>query len=361
MLKTTILCSMISVVNLLPFCNIKARALRRTSFLFFCVVIFSLLSCTPDSLTQVKITGSTMGTSYHVTVVAEGIDADNLKRQIDALLVKTNQQMSTYDPDSELMMFNRAPIGRPFELSAELAFVLSESQRINVATEGAFDVTVGPLVNRWGFGPEQERPIPDASELAELMQNVGAKWLKISEDGRQAVRQRDIFVDLSAIAKGFGVDQVAELLRSSGYENYLVEIGGELRVQGFNALGAPWRVAIERPSLAPGSIQAAINLVDQAVATSGSYRNFRDVDGRRYSHTIDPVSGAPVVHNLVSVTVLADTCAEADALATGFSVLGPEASLDYAEQQGLAIFVLFEVDGRVQERWSSAFNHYLSK
>ncbi|BFM11490.1 FAD:protein FMN transferase ApbE [Simiduia litorea] len=300
-----------------------------------------------------------MGTSYHVTVVADGVDADGLKAQIDALLLRINQQMSTYDSDSELMQFNRSEQGKPFELSPELAFVLSESQRINLLTQGAFDVTVGPLVNRWGFGPEEERVIPAAEELATILENVGAKWLSISDDGRQAIRRRPIFVDLSAIAKGFGVDQVAELLRDEGYLNYLVEIGGELRVKGHNALGLPWRIAIERPNLAPGSVQAAIALLNRSVATSGSYRNFRDVDGERYSHTINPVTGFPVAHNLVSVTVVTDTCAEADAFATGFSVMGPEASLAYAESNNMAIFMLTEVDGRVVERWSSAFNQYL--
>ncbi|MDN3639584.1 FAD:protein FMN transferase [Simiduia curdlanivorans] len=357
----TILCLMTSVVKLLFLRIIKARALRRTSFLFFCAVLFSVLSCAPAPSPQVKITGPTMGTSYHVTVVADGVDGDALKAQIDAVLLKINQQMSTYDPESELMHFNNSAPGKSFRLSPELAFVLSESQRINALTHGAFDVTVGPLVNRWGFGPEEEGVIPDAEELATIMQNVGAQWLRISDDGRQAVRQRPIYIDLSAIAKGFGVDQVAELLRDNGYANYLVEIGGELRVEGHNALGLPWRIAIERPSLAPGSVQAAIGLLNRSVATSGSYRNFRDVDGKRYSHTIDPTTGAPVTHNLVSVTVIADTCAEADAFATGFSVMGPEASLDYAESNDMAIFLLAEIDGRVVERWSSAFNQYIDK
>lgn len=347
------------VVNLSLLRNVKARALRRASFLFLSALAFLLVACSSGQQPHVKVAGATMGTTYHVTVVAKDVDSKKLKDQIDSLLLDVNRQMSTYDPDSELMQLNRSAVGQPFNLSAELAFVLAESQRINADTNGAFDVTVGPLVNRWGFGPDAELPPPNSDEILALKERVGSQWLTLSDDSRQAIRKRDIFVDLSAIAKGFGVDQLANMLIDSGYQNFLVEIGGELRVRGLNASGEPWRVAIERPNLAPGTVQASVGISDMSVATSGSYRNFREIDGKRFSHTIDPVTGSPVDHNMVSVTVLASNCAEADALATAFSVMGPEASIDYAESNQLPIFILIMENGMLLEKWSSAFSKFL--
>lgn len=300
-----------------------------------------------------------MGTSYHVTVTGAVESVEELQGKVDEVLIAVNKQMSTYDASSELMKLNVWPVGQPFPLSPALSSVLAESQRINVLTQGAFDVTVGPLVNRWGFGPNDTQDVPDALEIETLLARVGSRWLSLSNDGRTAVRLKDIFIDLSAIAKGFGVDQVAKLLDGLGYQNYLVEIGGEIKVSGHNGLNEPWRIAIERPELAQGSIQAAIAISDNAMATSGSYRNYQIVDGKRFSHTIDPTTGSPVTHSMVSVTVIAPACEEADALATGFSVMGPDATLAIAEQHQIPVFLLEQVNGQIRERWSTSFSPYL--
>ncbi|UTA49403.1 FAD:protein FMN transferase [Simiduia sp. 21SJ11W-1] len=338
---------------------LKARARKRTSFLFLWLLVFCLVACQADPAAYEKLAGKTMGTSYHVTLVGEVEDAASLQAEIDALLVQVNKEMSTYDPESTLMQLNRAPLGEAFALPAGLQYVLAESGRLHEATGGAFDVTVGPLVNRWGFGPEAEQALPSAEEIAALQARVGFGYLSFSESGGTVTRERDVFVDLSAIAKGYGVDRVAELLQGKGFDNFLVEIGGELRLAGVNPYGKPWRIAVERPELAPGSVQAAIGVSDMAMATSGNYRNFRWIDGKQYAHTISPVTGWPVEHQMLSVTVLAENCTLADGLATAFSVMGPADTLAYAQKHGLAVFLLEQQGDKIVERWSKAFEPYL--
>jgi FAD:protein FMN transferase len=358
-LKTTTSCLTTSVVDLKFFVLTQTRARKRTSFLFFGLLIFLLSACSQEPAEHYRLSGSTMGTSYHITLVGSVQDLVQLQAEVDRVLQAVNQQMSTYIADSELMQLNRAPLGQSVNVSKQLAFLLAESRKLHQASNGAFDVTVGPLVNRWGFGPDEEQTAPTVAEIQALLQRVGFENLKFGEAGRQVSRERDVFVDLSAIAKGYGVDQVAELLRSLGYQNYLVEIGGELRLSGHNPDGRKWNIAIERPELAPGSVQAAIAITDRAVATSGSYRNFKMVDGRRLSHTIDPTTGWPVEHDLVSVTVIAETCAQADGLATAFSVMGPEQTLEYASANAIPVFLLELRGDKIIERWSTAFEPYL--
>ncbi len=356
-------CSTTLVADLIATCYTKARALRRTSFLLFGLCIF-LLGCsdTVSVLPHVKVAGQTMGTQYHVTLVAE-TDADALKAAFDKRLAEINKVMSTYDPESELMQINRAPVAQPLPISDDLAAVLALSLQIYSQTAGGFDVTVGPLVNRWGFGPVEAKGKPDEAEVATLLASVGSDALTLeqADSGWQLVKHKPVFIDLSAIAKGWAVDELAGMLVARGYQDFLVEIGGELRVSGKNARGANWSIAVERPSLAQGGVQAAIGVSNLAVATSGSYRNYQMYNGVQYSHTIDPSTGQPVTHNMVSITVLADTCAEADALATGFNVMGPEAALAEAEARGLAVFILVDEGGEIRELSSSHFLPYLSQ
>lgn len=340
-------------------CITKARARKRTSFLFFCWLVIGLCACSPGLSPQVKFAGSTMGTSYHITLVGEVADQAALQAQIDARLRLVNAQMSTYQPESELMQVNGAGLEQPIALSQALYYVLEQSERIHRLSDGAFDVTVGPLVNRWGFGPVEQQGLPDAAEIEALRAMVGQHKLTLDAAGRTLRKSAPVFIDLSAIAKGYGVDQVAELLTALGYQNFLVEIGGELRVAGLNARGEPWRIAIERPQLAQGSVQATMGVSDRSVATSGSYRNFVMAGNTRYSHTIDPVTGMPINHNLVSVTVVAENCTEADGLATAFHVLGAERALQLADRLGVAIFLLEERDGGIVESWNQDFAPYL--
>ena len=306
-----------------------------------------------------KLSGPTMGTRYHVTVVKvpEDVAQAELQSSIDAELAAVNQEMSTYIPDSELMRFNRAPVGQPVEVSQHLAEVIAQALSIYRRSDGAFDVTVGPLVNLWGFGPNPEpETVPDDAEIAKLQQVLGSDALAL--EGRALTKSRDVAIDLSAIAKGHGVDRVAELLEAKGIRNYLVEVGGELRTAGVNPQGQPWRIGIERPT-AGQVVQKPIQVSGKAVATSGDYRNYYERDGKRYAHSIDPRTGRPVEHKLASVTVIADNCAEADGLATALNVMGADAALKLAEKEGLAVFLLVKADNGFEERYSAAFGPYL--
>ncbi|WOX05488.1 FAD:protein FMN transferase [Microbulbifer pacificus] len=300
-----------------------------------------------------------MGTAYHITVVdvPSALRKADLQSAIDAELAAVNQEMSTYIPDSELMRFNAAPVGEVVEISQHLADVIARSLQIYQHSGGAFDVTVGPLVNLWGFGPLPEpEKIPADEAIAELLQVIGSDALVL--DGNRLSKTRSVQIDLSAIAKGHGVDRIADLLEGKGITNYLVEVGGELRTAGVNPQGAIWRVGIERPS-AGQVVQKPIQVSGKGIATSGDYRNYYERDGKRYVHTMDPRTGRPVEHRLASVTVIADTCAEADGYATALNVMGADAALKLAEEQQLAVFLLVKTDSGFEERASTAFKPYL--
>lgn len=319
----------------------------------------------PDaSATDVRrLSGRTMGTYYNLTLVAAagerfGFDDETMQAAIDAQLRVINQHLSTYIADSELMRFNAADVDQWHAISEPLHEVLRIGHRISELTDGAFDVTVGPLVNLWGFGPDPERQsLPDGAEIEELLQRVGYRFLEI--DGPQARKRAPIFVDLSGVAKGYGVDWLSRYLETAGIVNFLVDIGGDLRVRGLNPDGVPWRIAVETPSAERSGIQQVANISDVALVTSGDYRNFREQDGQRRSHIIDPVTGRPVDHTLTSVTVIAATAAEADALATGLMVMGTQAALELAEREGIAVFLIERHAGEFEETYSSAFTPYL--
>ncbi|MFC6635573.1 FAD:protein FMN transferase [Microbulbifer taiwanensis] len=319
--------------------------------------------CSPASKTW-QLQGPTMGTSYHITVVdvPPRVVRAELQRLVDVELQQVNQEMSTYIDDSELMRFNRGPIGEAVPVSGHLADVVEMSMDIYRRSEGAFEITVGPLVNLWGFGPQPEpEQVPSDAAIEELLQQVGSDALRVERAPDRITRSRPVQIDLSAIAKGHGVDRVALLLEAQGIRNYLVEIGGELRTRGKNPKGGDWRIGIESPDPAGGVVQKPITVSGKSVATSGDYRNYYERDGVRYAHSIDPRSGRPLQHRLASVTVIADTCAEADGLATALNVLGADAGLKLAEKENLAIFMLVKTDKGFEERYSSAFEPYLER
>ena len=276
------------------------------------------------------------------------------------VLERIEGRMSHYRPASELSRFNRARTTEPQPLSAETIGVVVEALAVGRASGGAFDVTVGPLVGAWGFGPPGRAPTaPDAASLAALRARVGAELLEVDRVAA-TLRKRhpDVTVDLSAIAKGYAVDAVASLLAARGFRDYLVEIGGELRAGGRERVqGEPWRVAIERPSPGAGDGRSAsCPLTDAAVATAGDYRNFYDLDGARVSHTVDPRTGRPVTHRLRSVSVIADRCSLADARSTALNVLGPDEGYALSVAQGwAALFVTDDGSGRLVERETPAF------
>jgi thiamine biosynthesis lipoprotein len=313
-----------------------------------------------------ELSGSTMGTSYSVKVAglpASG-GAEQLHRGIEAVLEDVNAHMSTYRPDSELSCFNRAHTRAWFPVSGPLVEVIEEAQAVSALSAGAYDVTVGPLVNLWGFGPDFEvLHSPTEEELAEVRQYVGYRLLHTRQMPPE-IRKDDprIYVDLSSLAKGYGVDRVAEYLDIWGIGSYLVEIGGELRGKGLHPRGTPWRIGIETPSPGQRSVFAIIGLKDLSVATSGDYRNYREVDGRRLSHIIDPFTGRPIEHAAVSVTVLDPSAMRADALATALLVLGPDLGYRLAQAREIAAMFIVRKGAGFDDLETPAFAaHILSK
>lgn len=306
-----------------------------------------------------ELVGSTMGTTFSVKVVAppENLDLPALQRDIQAVLDGINNAMSTYLDDSELSRFNASDSVDWIEVSPELCHAVEAARVVSEFTGGAFDVTVGPLVNLWGFGPSESAFEPPGNDtLTAAMQDIG--YTKLGVDCTMpALRKASagVYVDLSAFAKGYAVDQVAELLDARELPDYLVEIGGEMRMRGNNTRSEPWAIAIETPDRSARTVQTVVHLSDAAMATSGDYRNFFEHEGRFYSHTIDPRTGYPVAHNGASVTVVADTAAFADAAATALLVLGPDAGMELAEQQSIAAYFLLRLGSEFEERMSSLF------
>lgn len=295
-----------------------------------------------------------MGTIYNVKYI--GKTKPGLQQSIDQRLVEINKLMSTYDPESELSRFNQWQSTQPFTLSAETLEVLNEAKRLGYLSHGMLDVTVGPLVNLWGFGP-QARPekIPDANQIAAVRARIGLNKLTLNSQTAQKAHP-ELYTDLSTIAKGYGVDEVAKVLENAGITNYLVEIGGEMRVKGKKLNGNNWRIAIEKPLIDKRSMQRIIVIGDNAVATSGDYRNYYEQDGMRYSHLIDPVTGKPIQHNLVSVTVVHPSSMTADGLATALNVMGKERALALASQENIAALMITKENGDFKEYTSPAFD-----
>jgi thiamine biosynthesis lipoprotein len=306
-----------------------------------------------------ELVGSTMGTTFSIKVVAppENLDLPALQQEIETVLDDINGTMSTYLSDSELSRFNASEEVGWVDASPELCHAIEAAQVVSEFTDGAFDVTVGPLVNLWGFGPQDSTFEPPGNEaVTAAMKNIGYSRLHV-DCTIPALRKESpgVYVDLSAFAKGHAVDEVAALLDARALPDYLVEIGGEMRMRGTNARGELWAIAVETPDREGRSIQTVMRLTDSAMATSGDYRNFFEHDGRFYSHTIDPRTGYPVTHNGASVTVVADTAAFADAAATALLVLGPDAGMKLAERESIAAYFLLRLGSEFEERMSSLF------
>ena len=322
----------------------------------------------PDPPALIELHGPTMGTTWSVKAVAAPLDdasqpePNGLRSAIALRLDLVNSLMSTYDPESELSRFNRFASSDPFELSANTLEVFRLAQDISALTGGAFDVTVGPLIAAWGFGAAAaDSPSPTPAELAALRLRVGYRLLRLSPQTSQISKAHpEVVCDLSAIAKGYAVDQIAETMRDLGYRDFLVEVGGELAARGRRPDGSPWRVAIEQPDALTRSVYAVVALEDQAMATSGDYRNFRESDGVRLSHLVDPREGRPVAHRLASVSVVDPSAARADALATALSVLGPVEGHALAEREGIAAyFILRGEDHQTEVLTTTAFQGLL--
>ncbi|MDH3222749.1 MAG: FAD:protein FMN transferase [Gemmatimonadota bacterium] len=303
--------------------------------------------------------GSTMGTTYNVKVDAE-IDLtaqQGVANGIDSVLARVNALMSTYDSASEISRFNRHRSLEPFGISPELVQVLALAQEISDRSGGAFDVTVGPLVDAWGFGPEEPPPHPPgAPKLETLRERVGTQGLSLDSNLRTLTKgHREIGIDLSAIAKGYAVDLIAALLETRGLTRYLVEIGGELRAGAPKRLGVAWSVGIERPEPEQRRLGARLSLDRQAIATSGDYRNFRPTGEGPRAHLIDPRTGAAIPFTGVSVSVVDETAAAADAWATALSVAGAERGYELAVREGVAALFLSTAGAGVATRATPLF------
>lgn len=323
---------------------------------------------------RVELTGFTMGTSYSVVIYSdEALSQDEklgIKEKIDQRLLAINAVASTYQDDSELSRLNRRLAQNNFndgpllyELSSDLEYLLQLSLDISEKSQGGFDVTVGNLVNAWGFGPDGAtiNEFPEGSAAAQLevsrqLDNSGFEALALVESQKLQV-SRQVQIDLSAVAKGWGVDEVATLLEGLGLASYLIEIGGEIRVGQAKPSG-PWQIAIEKPTQDALSLRApyrVLALADASVATSGDYRNYREINGQRYSHAIDPTTGRPVQHGLASVTVIADTAAFADAWATALMILGPARAAATADRLGLSAILMSYEGSELNVQYTSNF------
>jgi thiamine biosynthesis lipoprotein len=314
------------------------------------------------------MSGGTMGTSYSIKLVdlPSTLSLEQLSKDVTALLHRLDrEQMSTYAADSELSRLNARPVGEDIELSAEMTQVISLALDVTGLTDGAFDVTVGPLVNRWGFGPEDRRAdrVPTQDEIDTLLARVGSHHIALDPQRNTLRKTADIYIDLSGIAKGYAVDKVADYLESLGIQNYFIEIGGELRIRGYKPGNVSWVPAIEKPVDTAPQVHNIFYARGEsiAVAGSGDYRNYFEEDGVHYSHEIDPQTGKPVTNNLAGVYVIDQTAARADALATAFMVMGAESGFALAESQGLAVYFITrdEERGVFVDRHTSRFDHYL--
>lgn len=329
--------------------------------------LLSLAACNAPA--TLALHGRTMGTTWSATmVVPAGVDADGVEAGIQHELDRVVAQMSTYEEDSDLVRFNRAPAGSWHALPPEFFAVLEHALALAADTGGAYDPTVAPLVDLWGFGAAgRDHRIPPAAAIVAARERVGWQRIRLDPGTRRAYQPGGAWIDLSSIAKGFAADQAGRQLEGRGITDYLVEVGGELRARGRRADGRAWRVAIERPDAAPGAVELLeqagppIVLRDMAIATSGDYRHAFEHDGRRYSHHIDPRSGWPVEHRIASVSTLARECMQADAVGTAIMVLGPEQGMAWAERRGLAVRLLVRMGDGMVERVSSAYAHGIAR
>lgn len=315
------------------------------------------------ALDEVNLGGDALGTTWSVRVVgvAPGPEQQRtIGTAVTDALAEVDALMSTWRDDSELSALNRHAAATPFAVSPPTLAVMLRAETIWTQTDGAFDVTVYPLVRAWGFGGADTTQAPSSEALAELLQRVGQDHLRLDQVAGTVTKDRpDVTIDLSAIAKGYAVDRVSRALTDLGHGHHMVEVGGEIRAHGRNRYKRPWRIAVERPDTMDRAVEAVVELSGLSMATSGDYRNYREADGRRWSHTIDPRTGQARLHALASATVLHRECAMADAYATALMVLGETEAMALAERLELAVLLLVRTEeGGFEHRPSTAFTRH---
>lgn len=326
------------------------------------VSLFGSLLSGCDRAATISFAGEAQGTTYHITVVqtASNLQAADLQQRIEQRLASIDKALSNYRDDSELAAFNRAPAGEWVALGDDLYRVLKISDQISRESDGAFDITVAPLLALWGFGPGQSGGMtPAAAEIEQIRAGIGYQFLEVDVAQPRARKIRPLLIDVNGIAQGYSVDQLAQVLIAAGCTDFLVELGGELRMAGHNPAGKPWRIGIQTPGDGVGEAQQALSGTGIAITTAGDYRDYFEKEGIRYSHTIDPRSGRPIAHRLASVTVIAADAALADGYDTVLEVLGPEAGMAFAQRHGIAAYFISRTAHGFVTAHSDAMSPYL--
>ena len=342
--------------------KLKKVRINISNFLFCFYILF--ISCTGGN-SNISLTGETMGTTYSIKISDynnSSLSIDQIRVKIDSTLESINLQMSTYIESSEISIFNQKHVESIFP-SVEFLNVLEYAHNLSTSTDGLFDITVGPLVQLWGFEERADTWVPlQQSEINKLLAYIGTDTWDVV-DGKLIQINRNIQIDVNAIAKGFSVDVIATLIESFGFINYMVEIGGEVYCAGRNEFGEVWKIGIELPDFDSRILSKIVNLSQVAMATSGDYRNYFFYDGKHYSHIINPKTGKPIEHALASVTVISKTCMDADGLATALLVMGTEDALDFIENKnGIECFLVErEENGDFKTFMSSGFSEFLSE
>jgi thiamine biosynthesis lipoprotein len=332
-------------------------------FILIFACLLSLVSCTAESPYEYSIRGETMGTTYNVKMVFEKQKSlDELNRYqvvVEKSLDRIDRLMSTYRVDSEVSVLNNTPEGMALSISPQTYEVLDVALNISRLTGGFFDITVGPLVDLWGFGSQHiADAVPNEEDV--LIAKSLVNWQALKLSGREVVKTQNVRVDLSAIAKGYAVDQVVSSLKLLNVVNFLVEVGGEISVHGQNQHEKSWVLGVEQPNISGRKAYTTLSVKNKSLATSGDYRNYYEVAGTRYSHTIDPVTGYPVTHRLASVSVIADSCMESDALATALMVMGEEKGYQFALKENISAYFIYRENESFKTIYTPSFEPYLN-
>ena len=326
-----------------------------------------LVGCGAESR-PVQLSGNIFGTTWSLSYLGapDAVSPEQVKAEIDAAFALVNRSMNHYDPASLISAFNASNADVSTQVDLDFAYVLSTALEISAATGGAYDVSVSSLSDLWGFGPEgPEGPVgfPSQAEISAVLEEVGVGRLTWQSATRALSKESPgLKLDFSSLAKGYTVDLGADALDELGVPHFMLEVGGEVRVRGQSPRGDAWRIAIERPEPGGrGGIQAALRVSDTGIATSGDYRNFFEYDGRRYSHLLDPRTGYPIQHDVVSVTVVHGSAMMADAWATALTIVGSAEAMMLAEQRGLAVYLLKRSEKSLEVMASSAMARWLEE
>jgi thiamine biosynthesis lipoprotein len=313
-----------------------------------------LFACTPAPEVQ-KISGEAQGTSYHISFWSpQAVDTANIQQAVEAEFKRIDEQLSNYRKDSVIEQFNATVSGEPLALSEEIIGLIEQARVVSEASDGCYDLTIKPLFDLWGFKGDKLTP-PDTASLQAALKQVGFNQIKIVDATHIQKLNPQLRIDLSSIAQGYSVSRMVAVLEKQGIENYLVEIGGELQTRGKKPDASSWRVALEKPLSSERTMQKIVTINRSeplAVMTSGSYRHYFDVGGKRYSHILDAKTGSPVDHNTVSVTVLHDNPTTADAWSTALMCLGKTRGMEVANKAGIAALFI--------EQQGEAFNEFRS-